>query len=101
MFVVLRPCSWKFLGHGRFLYGGLNSWLLWNMMKTRQPALKPLRPGQVCEVAGASVRIDLVGKTLVHFKRYKGKVKAVPTSFASKRELEKFLANNKANLVQE
>jgi hypothetical protein len=70
------------------------------MKKSRVP-LKPFEPGQIWEVADISLRIDLVGKTLVHYKRYKGKARAVPTSLATKGELAKYLKQNKAILVQE
>ena len=63
--------------------------------------LQPFQAGHVWQVADTSVRIDMVGKMLIHYKRYKGKARAVPTSFASQRELEKYLIENKAILVQE
>jgi hypothetical protein len=63
-------------------------------------ALKPFEPGQIWEVADASVLIDHVGKTLVHYKRYKGKSRGVPTSLSAIRELEKYLRTNKAVLAR-
>lgn len=71
------------------------------MTKKKRFEMKPFQPGQIWEVADVCVRIDLVGKTLVHYKRYKGKARAVPTSFATKAELENYLKKNKAILVQE
>jgi hypothetical protein len=71
------------------------------MAKKRKTELKPFQAGQVWEVADTSLRIGLVGKTLIHYKRYKGKTQGVPTSISSKTDLEKFLKDNKAILVQE
>ena len=52
-------------------------------------------------MADISLSIQLVGRTLVHYKRYKGKGRGVPTSFATKAELETYLKKNKAILVHE
>ena len=71
------------------------------MTKKKRVELKPFQAGQIWEVANVSLRIDLVGKTLVQYKRYKGKPRGVPTSFSNKGDLEKFLTENKAILVQE
>ena len=70
------------------------------MMKKRFE-LKPFQAGQIWEVAEMSVRIEMVGKTLVQYKRYKGKARGVPTSFSRKAVLEKYLTDNKAILVQQ
>ena len=71
------------------------------MTKKKRFELKPFAAGQVWDVADASLKIGTVGKTLVHYKRYKGKSRGVPTSFSNKKDLEKFLTVNKAILVQE
>ena len=52
-------------------------------------------------MAETNLRIVLVGRFLVQYKRYKVKARGVPTSFSNKRDLEKFLTENKAILVQE
>jgi hypothetical protein len=62
--------------------------------------LKPFQAGQVWEVGETSLRISLVGKMLIQYQRYKGKSRAAPTAFATKRELEAYLTKNKAVLVQ-
>jgi hypothetical protein len=72
-----------------------------NIAKKNPSVLKPVQAGQIWEVADVSLRIYMVGKTLVHYKRYKGKGRGVPTSFSSKRELEKYLTEHKAVLVHE
>jgi hypothetical protein len=72
------------------------------MKKIRFP-LDPLQPfqiGNVWKFADSFLRIGVVGKTLVHYKRYKGNGKGVPNSLTSKRELETCLTENKAILVE-
>jgi hypothetical protein len=71
------------------------------MPKKKQTALKPIQTGQIWEVGDVCLSIGQVGKTLVHYKRYKGKARGVPSSLAAKTELEKYLKENKAVLTQE
>jgi hypothetical protein len=74
------------------------------MMKEIRFPLDPLLPfqaGHVWQMADTIVPIDMVGKTLVHYKHYRGKSKGVPTSLASKPELEKYLTKNKAILAKQ
>lgn len=49
----------------------------------------------------SNLEIGVVGKTLVHYKHYKGQLKRVPVSLASKRELGKFLREQKAVLARQ
>lgn len=71
--------------------------------KTRQSRvlLTPLQTGQVWQLADSHLRIGLVGRTLVHYKHYKGLAKASPVFLSSKGALEKFLEEHKAVLLQE
>jgi hypothetical protein len=62
---------------------------------------KPFQSGQVWKLPDSSVQIRLVGKLLVHYKHYKTKQPRVQTSLTSKVNLEKFLRENRAILVQE
>lgn len=57
--------------------------------------------GQIWRMGDSNLQIDLVGKTLIHYKHYKGQTKRAPVSLAGKAVLEKFLKKNKAVLVQE
>jgi hypothetical protein len=66
-----------------------------------QDPLLPFQAGNVWQVADASVHINMVGKTLVHYKHYRGKSRGVPTSLASKPELQKYLTDNKAILAKQ
>jgi hypothetical protein len=72
------------------------------MKKIRFPQdpLQPFQSGNVWQVADASVRIDVVGKLLIQYKHYRGKAKVGPTSLSSKTELQNYLTENKAVLVQ-
>ena len=69
------------------------------MKKKSRLTLQPFQAGQVWEVAGSNLLIGDVGKTLVHYKRYKGKPRGVPTSLSAKGDLEKYLLENKAVLL--
>lgn len=69
------------------------------MTKKNRSALT-VQAGQIWEVGGSSLEINQVGKTLVHYKRYKGKARGVPTSLAAISELEKYLKQNKAVLFK-
>ena len=48
----------------------------------------------------SSLEIRLIGKTLVHYKHYKGQMKRSPVSLLNKNALERFLQDNQAVLVQ-
>lgn len=75
--------------------------MLCGMTKKPKVPMPLFRTGQIWEVEGTTVQIGLVGKTLVHFKRYKNKRAGVPTSLKAKTELESYLRQNKATLIQE
>ncbi|MEO6036469.1 MAG: hypothetical protein ABIQ35_14550, partial [Verrucomicrobiota bacterium] len=66
--------------------------------RSRAP-LQPLATGQVWELEGSNVHIGLIGKTLVHYKHFKGDTKRAPISLSGKTVLEKYLKENKAVLV--
>ena len=69
--------------------------------KKSRLTLQPFLTGQIWELKDSNLQIALVGKTLVHYKHYKGKTKRAPISLAGKKVLEKYLQKNKAILVQE
>lgn len=48
----------------------------------------------------SSLEIGLVGKTLVHYKHYKGQMKRSPVSLSAKFTLEKYLNDNHAVLTE-
>ena len=68
------------------------------VQKSRVP-LPPLQSGQIWQMEGSHLRVGLVGKTLVHYKHFKGQLKRSPISLSTKEVLERFLRNNKATLV--
>ena len=67
----------------------------------RKTEVRPIEPGQVWEVGGSRLQVAHVGKTLVHYRRYKTAARGVPTSLTAIAELQKYLRENKATLVQE
>ena len=67
--------------------------------KTRK-ALPPFQTGQVWQMEDSNVQISLIGKTLVHYKHYKGNNRRPPVSLAGKDVLEKYLRENNAVLVK-
>jgi hypothetical protein len=71
------------------------------MTRKSRTALKPFETGQLWELEASNVLIGQVGKLLVHYKHYRGKDPRGPTSLSAKTQLEKFLRENKAVLVQE
>ncbi|MBI3875829.1 MAG: hypothetical protein HY300_07705 [Verrucomicrobia bacterium] len=70
------------------------------MMQKSHVPLQPFQTGQVWEWEGSNVKIGLVGKTLVHYKHFRGGLKRAAVSLANKRTLEKFLQDQNAVLVQ-
>jgi hypothetical protein len=72
-----------------------------NTLQNNRIPLEPFQSGQIWQMEGSHLRIGLVGKTLVHYKHFKGEAKRSPVSLSGKAALEKFLRVNKAILVQE
>jgi hypothetical protein len=66
--------------------------------KSRIP-MQPFESGQIWQLEDSNLQIGLVGKTLVHYKHYKGNTKRAPISLAGKTVLEKYLREKKAVLV--
>ena len=64
-------------------------------------ARKPLQSGQVWQIEDSNLRVEIVGKLLVHYKLGKADAKRTATSISGKKELEKYLTENRAILVQE
>jgi len=67
-------------------------------MKKNSVPLTPFQTGQVWELDDSKVQISMVGKLLVHYRHYRNKAHRVPTSLASKIELEAFLREKNAIL---
>jgi hypothetical protein len=61
----------------------------------------PFQKGQVWKVGDLNLAVTSVGKTLVHYKRYKTQPRGIQTSLSSKPELEEYLLKSKAVLVSE
>jgi hypothetical protein len=67
--------------------------------KSRIP-LKLLETGQVWRMEDSHLDINRVGKYLVHYKLIKQEAKRTPMSLSSIKDVEKYLKDNKAVLVQ-
>lgn len=55
--------------------------------------------GQVWQLADSKLEVGLVGRTLVHYKHYKGLALRPPTQLSSKTTLQKFLSDQEAVLL--
>ncbi|KAF0179831.1 MAG: hypothetical protein FD161_1173 [Limisphaerales bacterium] len=66
--------------------------------KSEKPAIT-FETGQIWEMAASNLRIGLIGKTLVHYKHYRGTSPRASVSLANKGELAQFLIKNKAVLA--
>ena len=71
-----------------------------NKSRKNRVVLQPFESGQVWQMEGSQLEIRLIGKTLVHYKHYKGEMKRSPVSLLNKDALEKFLLANQAVLAQ-
>ena len=76
-------------------------------MKTRTAAASALSPldsfqkGQVWRIGELNLAVTSVGKTLVHYKRYKVNRRGIQTTLTSKTDLRKYLLSGNAVLVAE
>lgn len=57
--------------------------------------------GQVWQVGDARLEIGAVGRTLVHYRHYRGTAMRPPTQLSAQATLEAFLKKNRAVLLQE
>ncbi len=64
-----------------------------------QPPAIAFETGQIWAMAESNLRIGLIGKTLVHYKHYRGASPRASVSLANKGELTQFLIKNKAVLL--
>jgi len=69
------------------------------LQKSRNPAIE-FQTGQVWVMAASNLRIGLIGKTLVHYKHYKGTAPRGTVSLANKAVLQRYLLDHKAVLVK-
>jgi hypothetical protein len=76
-------------------------------MKTRAAAaavrttFTPFQKGQVWRIGDVNLAVTSVGKTLVHYKRYRTQPKGIQTTLSSKPDLQKYLISSDAVLVSE
>lgn len=70
------------------------------MAKVKARRLQPLEEGQVWRMAELNLKVEMVGKLLVHYKLAKPDAIRLPNLVNSKATIEKFLKKNKAVLVK-
>ena len=70
-------------------------------LRKNRVSLQPFEGGQIWQMEGSQLEIGLIGKTLVHYKHYKGEMKRSPVSLLNKDALERFLQDRQAVLVQQ
>jgi hypothetical protein len=66
----------------------------------RRARMKPLETGQVWRMAELNLKVESVGKLLVHYKLAKPDAVRIPNSVSAKSSVEKFLKKNKAVLAR-
>jgi hypothetical protein len=67
--------------------------------KKRRP-FQPLDDGQVWQYEDWRIQIEMVGRTLVHYKSYKADTKRPPVQLARKEVLQQFLLKKDAVLLK-
>ena len=71
------------------------------MKQRKQSNSSEIAAGQVWAMAGSTIEIRLIGKTLAHYKLIKTGAVRVPVSLINKGALQQFLLKNKAVMVQQ
>jgi hypothetical protein len=71
-----------------------------NLKQDSRPALAPFVTGQVWQMQNSRLQIGMIGKTLVHYKHFRGNTARSPVSLTGRAALEKFLRENDAVLVK-
>jgi hypothetical protein len=64
-------------------------------------AFTSFRKGQLWRIGEVNLMVLSVGKTLVHYKKYKAQPRGVQTTLISKANLQKYLLNEDAVLIEE
>jgi hypothetical protein len=72
-----------------------------NIKGVRRTRLKPLANGQIWRMAELNLKVESVGKLLVHYKLAKPNAVRVPNLVNGIGTIEKYLKRNKAVLVRE
>jgi hypothetical protein len=72
-----------------------------NKTRKNRVLLQPFQSGQIWQMEDSHLEIGLIGKTLVHYKHYKGQMKRSPVSLLNKDALARFLLDNQAVLVRQ
>lgn len=68
-------------------------------LKHRAP-LEPLENGQIWRLGELNLKVEMIGKLLVHYKLAKPTAVRTPTSISGITTLRKYMRKNKAILIQ-
>ncbi len=71
------------------------------MKHTRRTGRRALESGQTWQMNGSNLRVDLVGKRLVHYRLLRPGVKRAPAAISARDVVERYLEENKAVLIQQ
>jgi hypothetical protein len=63
------------------------------------PIFTPLAAGQIWQMGEANLKVELVGKLLLHYKLAKANAVRTPTSIAGIGTMVKYMKKNKAVLI--
>jgi hypothetical protein len=74
--------------------------LMKNKTQSSPTVAAPFEGGQVWQLEHSHVQIELVGRTLVHYRHYTGMAKRPPILLSSKLALEKFLKRQRATVIE-
>lgn len=70
-----------------------------NIKSAARPPLPPFATGQIWQMQNSRLQIGTIGKTLVHYKHFRGTTVRSPVSLTGRASLEKFLIENNAVLI--
>ena len=70
-----------------------------NIKQETRPPLTPFATGQIWQMQNSRLQIGTIGKTLVHYKHFRGTTARSPVSLTGRSSLEKFLIENNAVLL--
>jgi len=63
------------------------------------PTITPFQKGQLWRIGDLNLAVTMVGKTLVHYKRYRTQPRGIQITLTSITELQKYLLTSNAVLV--
>jgi hypothetical protein len=71
------------------------------MKNERRKSCRALESGQTWQMKGSNLRVELVGKRLVHYRLLRPGVKRAPAAISARDVVEQYLVDNQAILIQQ